>query len=533
MSSVGFILNFFTRRAHQVRIVKNVRRFHISNWDLAVKGKSVAQKKSDEVFNAQKQLILDYIKKGNLDCVDALKANVIEKGNSFRTGQIVSDVSFDGHFIAMCSDAGAFSLARNYFLRLYNSGKAGTAAIGKFFILCHDHKAQCSAEDRQLMLELYDRLLEKYGVLDTSTCGAVAQGLALTDRWRSEIPRLFKMIEQGGAQPSSSNWATAVEAAWLHGDEKSAWEFMDAAAMSGRHLIPKIVQVVLEHPLTFKPLLRWLEKHGVILDKHCADVLVEMAPTQNATANYTTILRSGSCRNCRLNLRPTPLLEDEFDRLREAFLASVLVGKNVLCKTSDEEINSFLRFLDKSLPVDVVLDGLNIAYLSNRLSSKSSRLVKYVTSHFVLQSKKVLVIGRKHMENWPAHDMNYIRSNAKVFFAENLSQDDPFLLYAALKSGIGTRFVSRDRMGSHKFLLPDVQLRRIFSKWQALHQYHPLHVSEADGRVFLRAPLKSVREAQALRPDLWHVPVVDHSQTNVEGHLQDERAPWLCVKFEN
>ncbi|CAA9997993.1 unnamed protein product [Nesidiocoris tenuis] len=197
----------------------------------------------------------------------------------------------------------------------------------------------CSFYDNLLSLATLKYECLRYGVLDMSTCGAVAQGLALTDRWRSEIPRLFKMIEQGGAQPSSSNWATAVEAAWLHGDEKSAWEFMDAAAMSGRHLIPKIVQVVLEHPLTFKPLLR--------------------------------------------------------------------------------------------------------------------------------------------------------------------------------------------------FLLPDVQLRRIFSKWQALHQYHPLHVSEADGRVFLRAPLKSVREAQALRPDLWHVPVVDHSQTNVEGHLQDERAPWLCVKFEN
>lgn len=58
------------------------------------------------------------------------------------------------------------------------------------------------------------------------------------------------------------------------------------------------------------------------------------------------------------------------------------------------------------------------------------------------------------------------------------------MLFAAINSGLGTIFVSRDQMRGHKFLLKEPKLRATFSKWQQKHQHHLKHVT-SDGRVLL------------------------------------------------
>lgn len=45
------------------------------------------------------------------------------------------------------------------------------------------------------------------------------------------------------------------------------------------------------------------------------------------------------------------------------------------------------------------------------------------------------------------------------------SKDDPFLLYAAMYSGIHTQILTRDLMRGHKFLLNNSELKNIFQKW--------------------------------------------------------------------
>lgn len=51
------------------------------------------------------------------------------------------------------------------------------------------------------------------------------------------------------------------------------------------------------------------------------------------------------------------------------------------------------------------------------------------------------------------------------------SQDDPLLLYAALKGGEKTFFISRDLMRSHLFALEDAPIKLLFQKWLVSHQY--------------------------------------------------------------
>jgi len=50
------------------------------------------------------------------------------------------------------------------------------------------------------------------------------------------------------------------------------------------------------------------------------------------------------------------------------------------------------------------------------------------------------------------------------------SKDDPFVLYAAMYSGIDTKILTRDLMRGHKYLLGDAILKSIFQKWLQNHR---------------------------------------------------------------
>ncbi|MGH0189784.1 UNVERIFIED_CONTAM: hypothetical protein FKN15_038607 [Acipenser sinensis] len=97
-----------------------------------------------------------------------------------------------------------------------------------------------------------------------------------------------------------------------------------------------------------------------------------------------------------------------------------------------------------------------------------------VVSHLAQQNLRLLVLGRKHMlrgsRSWDRKNMSVIQQKADCFFTDNISEDDPFLLYATLHSGNHCKFLSRDLMRDHKACLPDSSTRRLFFKWQRGHQ---------------------------------------------------------------
>jgi mitochondrial ribonuclease P protein 3 len=66
--------------------------------------------------------------------------------------------------------------------------------------------------------------------------------------------------------------------------------------------------------------------------------------------------------SCRKKMPPIFVSEDEFQTLREAFFEKVVLGRDVFTKSTPAEIEKFETFLKKSLPYDVVIDGLNAAY---------------------------------------------------------------------------------------------------------------------------------------------------------------------------
>ncbi|PSN53464.1 hypothetical protein C0J52_05155 [Blattella germanica] len=111
------------------------------------------------------------------------------------------------------------------------------------------------------------------------------------------------------------------------------------------------------------------------------------------------------------------------------------------------------------------------------------------------------------------------------------SQDDPFLLYAALYSGLGTYFVSKDLMRTHSYLLQNSALRSTFRNWRLQHQYQIKYITQT-GKVHLKFPLAFNPMAQKNRDGAWHVPYELEFFAN-PAQVMDAPTLWLCLNTHN
>lgn len=225
--------------------------------------------------------------------------------------------------------------------------------------------------------------------------------------------------------------------------------------------------------------------HDIVCDQEVSDKIQEIATKWGYKVKNSTINARGYCKNCNKKLQNSLLSDQEFVVLKDAFFKNAIIGKNVYNKTNPEEVEAFRNFVRNMGRFDVVVDGLNVAFTGGKTSNlNASRMVVAVIRHFWQQGKKVLVIGRKHMKNWPVKNWNYINNYSTVFLTENISYDDPFLLYCALNSGNNTVIISRDLMRGHCFLLKGVHYRTLFKRWLSSCRYELQYVNDYGKAVF-------------------------------------------------
>ncbi|OWK08726.1 KIAA0391, partial [Cervus elaphus hippelaphus] len=151
-----------------------------------------------------------------------------------------------------------------------------------------------------------------------------------------------------------------------------------------------------------------------------------------------------------------------------------------------------------------------------------------VVSHLAKQNLQVLVLGRKHMltqnSRWKRVEMEKMQKQASFFFADNISEDDPFLLYATLHSGNHCKFITKDLMRDHKACLPDAKTQRLFFKWQQGHQL--AIVSKHPGAKITFQHILSYDTVVQTTGDSWHIPYDDDL---VERYSYEVPTKWLCL----
>ncbi|XP_069029083.1 mitochondrial ribonuclease P catalytic subunit isoform X1 [Embiotoca jacksoni] len=401
------------------------------------------------------------------------------------------------------------------------------------------------------VFDVYDIMRGSFPSLDTGASSLFIKSFSRTARWREAV-RVLQEVKKVYV-PSPRNYGDVIAAAALHNSAATAWALYDELMEKG--LSP--------HQETWDVLFNGARKTeeeeggagegegmsqtdqqerlmGILLHMRnnqtypqrrltsSIKTWFESLPGHHWTGSWTSATPKGVCGCCGSKLESIQLTADEYQQLKDRVMADIIQGRDVFNKTTPEELERFKVFVKRRPAFDVVVDGLNVAN-SNKDRGKMSETLLAVVSELQRQGLTVLVLGRKHMlwpsRSWDRHNMNLIQQKAHCFFTDNISEDDPFLLYATLHSGNECRFVSRDLMRDHKACLPDGATRRLFFKWQRGHQLVVDGYVTAGRRVRFQS-IPSYDTIVQTSEDSWHVPYDDDTEDRSTYEVPQR---WLCL----
>ena len=113
-----------------------------------------------------------------------------------------------------------------------------------------------------------------------------------------------------------------------------------------------------------------------IIFKYCTELNITCLYDKSYW-NFSKITKfyfRGNCLNCNLNLRQIEITNEEFNDLASAVLKNLMIGKNVYCSTSPQELKRYMTFVQTMKKYDVVVDGLNVAYCNKDVGEKRASI---------------------------------------------------------------------------------------------------------------------------------------------------------------
>jgi len=268
-----------------------------------------------------------------------------------------------------------------------------------------------------------------------------------------------------------------------------------------------------------------------------------------------SIKTSGRCTCCNTHI---PIYDKNFTRDLNNSIRGLLERKvldDTLLFTSPNDWRNFKDFLENvndinRRPIDCVIDGLNIAYKNNsgyafkkrfdvadtevvRKVPSPSRLAQVLINTIIrgdlLQMfKKIVVIGRKHMLDWPGVVEFFERNRIHYYLSHNQSKDDLFQLYASTLHP-KTLLISNDFFRDHRSLLPRDDRTKL-ERWIDTHQ---VWISNKSLRPIWPTPYEKIPSVSEDGRS-FHVPVIDFNRLDdislhePPPHLNNKMLTWLC-----
>nr|CAG4643470.1 EOG090X0CGF [Ilyocryptus agilis] len=435
----------------------------------------------------------------------------------------MNERTFDANFVKACIVCRNYSMGRMYISLLQEKGSGpNVATLVKFIQLCYYCRQQVDKIDE---VEQFCNQLQSHSpFLDSNSKESLVLGLSITSKWKDGL----KLLLEDESIQANAPMNAMIDRLLAEDDLESATFLMEKAAEKKR----TIYDFVHEHwinkseknPHAWDLYSSYISRNEVFLKEVIAFKLKDMLARRSFDSyigQKTTVADSnGKCRSCNEILQNTSISEEEYSALKTCLLEKVLQGPDVFVGSRPEELTRFREFINETAPYDVVIDGLNVAYFHGTDSQrnppkKRMQSLLSVVKHFNSQGKKVFVLGRDHMRYWSPQ--------LCLFLTENLSKDDPFLLYAALQSA-DTKIVSDDIFRDHLFRLGDSRLANVFRLWQRSSQLQIIAVG--DGLVQIHYPLKHRTVAQYNNNGCWHIPYDD----GVLRFSYQLPTTWLCLQ---
>ncbi|XP_019406955.1 PREDICTED: mitochondrial ribonuclease P protein 3 isoform X1 [Crocodylus porosus] len=384
--------------------------------------------------------------------------------------------------------------------------------------------------------DIYDIIKLKFKTLETAAYSVLIRGLSGTDRWREAILLLKEMKKF--TVPSKGCYGHCIKAALSNQDIQLALELYHE--MVAENIMPN-----LDVPQTFfdtskgtqddkfkKELLGMLlsfRENQVYPNEALMQSIkrwFESIPGEKWTGHLTSIENGCGCPVCNQVLETIELSEKEYNILKEKVMKDVMQGNNTFRNTTPQELERFQDFVKSRLPYDIVIDGLNVANSIKKLNKYE--VLFDVISYFAQQNLRLLVLSRKHLmkgfQTWNGNALTAMQREVDFFFTADVTQDDPFLLYATLHSGNHCKFVTRDLLRDHKACFTETSIRHLFFKWQRGHQ---LMLSPLATNKIIFMPILNYDTVVQTTGETWHIPYDDQ---RVERYSYEVPRKWLCLQ---
>ncbi|RVE46968.1 hypothetical protein evm_008352 [Chilo suppressalis] len=482
---------------------------------------------------------MDYIK-------SAVSSDEIDwptvRSNTLQIPGSVNEKNLDAIFLKAMINAKQFDAALSYveYLKRINTEFNLGCTNSILFLFYEIGKInELTTEQKSFILNSYESLYEKYKVLDSMTCDRLLHALCVIHEWKKALKVLDDLCLS--SRPSHSSYSTLVATLFDNNKKGEALKLIERSICDSRPLqtIAYLawINYILKKYKQNQTKLKYLEEifwhifdNSVIINEETAQNIQDVYTSLGWNANVTKIAKvDGQCSYCREKLDCLKIGEEEFLTLQKNIKDKLIVGSDLFLKTTPQELDKFLKFIHKMAPFDIVLDALNIAYVARKGAFERVNLLSTVVDYFTNRNKKILLLGRKHMLYWPKKVMSDIMSKTCYFFTDDLTQDDPYFITAAVLSGMNTDIVSKDLLRGHRFLLKDKKLALAFRRWQWQHQWMVFINNRK--KLIIQPPLQFTPCAQK-KDNAWHLPFEKEDATT-QMHMNDgtpDLNSWLCLR---
>ncbi|XP_012324318.1 mitochondrial ribonuclease P catalytic subunit isoform X1 [Aotus nancymaae] len=411
-----------------------------------------------------------------------------------------------------------------------NNGIVDYDLLVRYLHLCVVHKQTSE------VIDVYEIMKARYKILESGGYTLLIRGLSQSDRWREAFLLLEDLKKV--MTPSKKNYDDCIQGALLHQDVNTAWNLYQE--LLGHDIIPMLetLKAFFDFGKDIKDdnysnklldILLYLRNNQLYPGEsfaHSIKTWFESVPGKQWKGQFTTIQKSGQCSGCGKTIESIQLSPEDYEFLKGRIMRDVIDGGDQYKKTTPQELKRFENFVKSCPPFDIVIDGLNVAKMVPK--ARESQLLLNVVSQLAKQNLRLLVLGRKHMlrksSQWRKDEMEEVQKQARCFFADNISKDDPFLLYATLHSGNHCKFITKDLMRDHKACLPDAKTQRLFFKWQQGHQLAIINGFPGSKLTFQH--ILSYDTVVQTTGDSWHIP---YDEDLVERYSYEVPTKWLCL----
>jgi len=459
------------------------------------------------------------------------------KNDAVENAGLKADI-FEGVFMAVCAEKKKYNLGKNFLDYQISTGrKLSFVTLSNFLLL----SGVCADEaDESLIFKTYKELKDMVPVLDSYTLDCIVIGLAATTKWQEA----HELLKNGYdvSRPSGMAWVKVAVAAFRNQDYDLCSSLTNYLSLLSRNINEVYLDLLDECKKETNPrkalekvekLVSLLHDDEIILCEEAAESFKEAFESKlfgEWKSTLTIIETCGKCARCGKRLKDLHLSSEEFEILRRAFMQRVVQGEDIYRHSNPVELEKFIDFLANTRPYDIVVDGLNVANVGSgrrhpfQLAQMLHDVIEYLT---VTTKKRVLLVGRKHMERWPPTFIIPIKQMTQHFFLENLTMDDVYVLYAAMHGREGTKLLSRDMMRNHAFKLGDPVLATHFIHW--LHGHQMGIVPSGNKKFKVQPPLRYSPVAISV-PGHIHIPFFKMPAAPSEINLPEIR--WLCFQKE-